>query len=447
MTKVALLTTFQNMPRQYGVVPVVENQMSVLSKFHDDETALFVVEGAENHPDFKRAPENIKVKGHVPMLHLYDYQSGTKKQTHKVSAKGKHRPGTNKNLTNFDKQFKHLVHNLEDELAEYDVIITHDIMFQTWFLVHNAAVREIGRKHPEIRWIHWCHSGPSRWEDKHIKDVHKLRFSGMRNSVFISPNHSMASGFAKMYNVPLERIKVIYHIYDPTKYFRHPLSTELVEKHDLLSPNILVVWPTRIDHLASKGIPLAVNLAAKLGQLTSTKMLFLNSWSSSEQSKTNIAKIKSMAENHGMDLRNLIFSSEMGKEYENGVPPEVCRDMEEIGNMFIFPSISETFSYALAQAAAAKNMLAINENLTVMKELVEDRGEYIANHSEWGGERITVKYDHGIETYCRGRAKELWDQMQVYKPLMQQRHVFQTFTASAVWHKQMKPIIEGTDWI
>ena len=461
-TKVALLTTFLDAKPQYGVVPVVWNQLRMLTKFHDElPIGFFMVEGYDKHEDYASLPEGVRLEPYVPFLHLYDYGAGTSKQIHDVPAEGippaelaglregQHRflSDGKTNITNYDRQVARVEYMLEDELVRYDTIITHDIMFQTWFLVHNQAVRNIARRNPELRWVHWCHSGPTRWDEKAIKGIHMRRFTGMKDSVWVSPNESMAAGFAKMYDISRKQVKVCYHVVDPFKVFKitHDWSRQLIEKHSLFDCDILDVWATRVDHPDAKGMYLALNIMAKLNKLCDAKILFLNSWSDAPSAKRNIGQLRSFAERKQLPSENLIFSSEMGSEWEKGVEPEVVSDMLSIANLFIFPSLSETFSFSLAEAALHKNMLVLNENLAVMKELAGDRADYLAAPAEWGGVRTDVTYDSGVDGYCMGRAEELWAQLQEYKPLMQARHVLRTFRDEWVWENQLRPIIEG-EW-
>lgn len=445
MVKVALLTTLDCLPPMYGLVPVIVNQLKMLSKYHDDEVGLFIMEGSEAKKDWRGMPPNIKLEPFVPFMHLYDYAAeGSPKQEFDVPAEGIHHDGINRNETNFDKQVRLIVDSLENRLMYYDVVITHDIMFQGWFLPHNAACRIVGGHYPKIKWIHWCHSGPSIWGPSLTKGVNKYRFSGMQNSIFVSPNEAMAPGFAKMYNVPRNLIKVVYHIFEPTSFFKfNPISTALVEKHNLLNADVLAVWATRIDHLQGKGIPFAVNFMANLNRLCNAKLMFLNSWSSTDAGRNSIKAIRKIADEKGLPPENLGFSSELDEKWENGVPPEVVHDLLQISNLFIFPSSSETFSYSLAEAAVSKNLLLLNQNLEVMTELAGDTAEYVKTMSDYAGKKITEDYKDGEDGYCAARADEVWTQIKTNKVLMAQRRWLRDFRAQSIWEEQMKPLIEG----
>lgn len=181
MKKVAVLTDFTYLPQQYGLVPAVLSQLRMMLK-NGLKPDLIVMEGFENHEDVKKVPDGVEVKSLIPFMHLFDYQFGTVEQKHPVGPIGE-KPEDRPAITNFKKQVELIVTYLEPELPKYDVIITHDIMFQTWKLIHNQAVREIAKRHPDLKWLHWCHSGPQPRPDR-LTFPHTLRFTGMNNALW-----------------------------------------------------------------------------------------------------------------------------------------------------------------------------------------------------------------------------------------------------------------------
>jgi len=465
----AILTTFQDLPRSYGLVPVVLNQVKQLVN-QGWEVGLYAQQGFETHIDAGDVPEGCELIPRVPFVHLYDYQPGTKEQKHKVDGVGEHHPNGNK--TNFKKQVKLIDEALDPWLMEYPVVITHDVLFQTWFLTHNQAVRNIGKRHPEIRWLHWLHSGPSPRPDE-VGYPHTLRYTGMGNSVFVSPNETMKPQFAEMYDVPQKHVKAVYHIFDPFEFFEmHPLSVEMTKRFKLHSCDALVVWPTRMDHPAPKGMYEAIHLVSQMNRFADVKFLFLNSWSGTDRAKNNIASLKREAEKWGMPKGNLIFSSEIDVKYENGVPHRVVKDMLTLGDMLVLPSKSETFSLIMAEAAACKNMLILNEDLEVFTELGGDRVDYIPTGSEWDGEKVERHHWKGeppkegekkkedperfwretahrllarlgyVDYHCEHCGEPL-GKIGAYNPLRQHRHVLKYFSEDWTYEHQLRPLLEG----
>lgn len=467
LEKVAVLTTFRSLPSGYGLVPVVLSQLRTLAK-HGYEPHFYTEESFARHPDREKVPEGVEVMPKVPMVHLFDYQPGRPEQKHDVEGKGEHHPKGNR--TNFKRQVDYIYDGLEPYLKNYDVILTHDVIFQTWFLTHNGAIRKIADKHPNIRWVHWLHSGPSS-RPQGVKYPHIFRYSDMTNSVWVSPNETMVDKFAEMYHIPRAYVKVVYHTLDPVKFFdMHPLSAKMIEEYNLYDPAVLVVWPTRIDHPEAKGMYEVLEIIGWMNKIlkkdnidNDAVILFLNSWSSNPKAKNTMEKLRKYGYDHGIPRGCVRFSSEMGKEWENGVPWRVVRDMLWVGNCFMSGSVTETFSLATWEAAITKNMLILNERLGVFKELAGDRAEYFEGVEDWGGVRTATNYHPSRDVYFEDMAKkylarlgyvtytcehcgEMLGNIGAYKPLMQSRYALKHFTDDWIWENQIRLLITGEDW-
>lgn len=436
--KVAVLTTFMDLPVTYGLVPVVLNQLQMLVD-HDVETSLFAMEGFEHTEDVKKVPEGVTVKPCVPFMHLFDYQLSTKKQEHAVGPIGEYGEPSK---TNFDKQVKLIVEYLEPELVNYDVVVTHDIMFQGWFLVHNRAVRIIGKKHPKIRWIHWCHSA-SIPRPTNLPYPHSLRFRGMKNAVWVIPNRSMASSFAEMYNIPVDQVKTVHHVFDVQEFFgMHPFSRHLIDKHNLLDCDVLCVWPTRLDHPEGKGVKKAVWLISQISKLKTTKFLILNGGGKDPRTHKSIKLMRAEASKWGLPQENLVFSSEESEEYVQGVPRQVVRDMLLIANLFVLPARSETFSMAMVEASVTKNLCVLNCDLDVMKELGGDNVLYGGFESDHSGTKISRDYEGNPHGIFMNDAKIVVKELEGNKALMHHRNILKITNPHWVWKNQMEPLLK-----
>jgi hypothetical protein len=440
--KVAVFTALADLPRSYGLVPVILNQLDQLVQGGWKVDLYTQAPFNKNHPDAKLIPMSVNLCPDVPFVHIYDYTPGTPAQTFPVDGVGEN---GEPNKTNYVKQVKLLEDALEPKLSKYGVIITHDIIFQGWFVTHNQAIRNIAANNPDIKWIHWVHSGPSA-RPSSLDFPSSLRFTPFPNSVIVCPNKTMGPKFAEMYNMPINSIKTVYHTFDPIKFWdMHPWSVSMIKRYKLLDCDALAVWATRIDHLEGKGMFHGIHLLGQLNKLGNVKMLFLNSWSNHEGAKHNIRRLREEAEKWSVPKGNLLFSSEMGTEYELGVPKQVVRDLGMIGDMFIFPSQSETFSLSMVEMAAMKNMLMLNEDLKVLPELCGDRADYFKASSEWGGMRDTTDYKPSAEQYWMDKAHEFWKTFNEYKPLQQHRHVLKYYNNEWVFKNQLEPLLKG-EW-
>lgn len=435
MRKIAVLTDFLDFPMQYGLVPAVLNQLRTLQK-HGYGPDLFVVEGTENEESVRLVPKGIKIKPCVPFMHLYDYQSGTREQKQKVGPIGEYVSEGKPSKTNLKKQIQLAEELLEPELQRYDTIIEHDLLYQTWKIPYNQAIRNIGERHPSIKWIHWCHSAPSA-RPHNLKYPHTLRFTPMDNSVWVTMNDAMRPGFALQYNTNIENIKTVYHSIDyPTYRGFHPLSTEIWNKHQLWKPELIVASVTRFDHAAAKGVYEIAEFVRELKKLTSTQLIYVNSWSHTDKAKQHIEKLRKIDP-------SAIFTSEFDPKYEKGVPHEVVRDMFDISNVHIFASKSETFSFTMIEAALGKNYLVINRNLKPLTELMpEQYAKHVPWESDWGGTRTTETYKPSKQLYIYDRAKEVYQAYLDDKALRAHRHAIQRFSPETVWEKQYKRLLE-----
>jgi hypothetical protein len=441
MTKVAVLTDFSYLPPQYGLVPTVLAQLDTLIR-HGVDTTLIVMEGFQNHPDAKKIPKEVKVLIAVPFMHLYDYSLGSVEQEELVGPIGEPPTPDSKPKTNLKKQIQLATEMFETHLPAFDVIITHDILYQTWKIPFNAAIRAVADKHPNIKWVHWCHSAPQpRPHNIGYPDI--LRFTSMPNSIWVTPNESMASGFALQFNIGIDHVKAVYHQINLDELMRHPLSIELLHKHKLNEAAILIVCPTRIDHAAGKRLDKIAALAGHLNKLAPTKLLFLNSWSGGEENKNTVNWIRDAALKTGLSQDGIIFTSEHNKKWLNGVPHQVVFDMLTLSNVFILASEAETFSLITAEAAITKNLLVLNDDLSMMHELYGDGAIYIPFGSSWGGVSTNRNYQPNEEAFMFDKAKEIVECLKMDKPLIANRTALLKFNEEWVWKNQLKPLIEG----
>ena len=467
--KVAVLTDFEELDPKYGLTPVVLSQLRMLSKF-GYKPGFFVKESFEAMAEITidkeyttikyprkelefTLPLAVELKPFIPFMHLYDYQDGTIEQVHDIGPIGEHGPPA---VTNFAKQVELIEQYLEPEISKYDVVLTHDALYQGWMVVINKAIRNIGSRHPEIKWIHWCHSSPAnRPPASKRKYPVNLRYMDMSNSLWVSPNSAMASGFALQYDVQRNRVRVIHHVVDWGEYYGWlPITEQIIEKHSLLEGDIVCVWPVRFDHPKGKGLKYAVWIVGCMNRLCNAKLVFINSQASSKQMNKVVKNLKKEAKEWGLPEENLVFTSEMDKKYLQGMPRAVVHQLFEIGNLFILASESETQSLVMLEAMADKNICVINKNLP-LKEVTGDHVLYTPFPAHWADRLTQVDYGDPKE-YFMEEARRIWDGLQRVGepewvgmkhlvPYRAHRYVLRRHSEKYIWEREMKPLIEG-DW-
>lgn len=74
-------------------------------------------------------------------------------------------------------------------LQDVDVCIMHDILYQGWHLVHNAAIRQAQKSLPGVRFLAFTHSLPVSRPQK-LEEPFSFRFTAMPNTRFVYPSYS-----------------------------------------------------------------------------------------------------------------------------------------------------------------------------------------------------------------------------------------------------------------
>lgn len=264
----------------------------------------------------------------------------------------------------------------------------------------------------------------------------------MANSVYVTANEGMRSTFAIMLDAPKTLVKCVYHAADAeTFYGFHPVTIELLKRHDLFSPDVVCVWPVRFDQPRAKNLERAIYFIGQMNKIGSAKLVFANSWSKDREPL--IANLRRTAEQWGLSKENLIFTSELGKKYVDGVPRQVVHNLFEIGNLFVNPSQCETFGLIKLEAALCKNYLVLNEDLEVDRELMGDTTDYIGFGSHCNMKKVKRKYEPDEKTFLLEQAQRVYNEIISCKPLVAHKHALRHFSEKHIWKTQFKTLIEG----
>jgi hypothetical protein len=121
----------------------------------------------------------------------------------------------------------------------------------------------------------------------------------------------------------------------------------------------------------------------KLGY--SVVLIVANQWCTVTQHRQSVAQYKETARKLGLqDGVDLIFTSDLGKQYEVGIPHYMIRELFQLTNLFIFGSKEESFGLVVPEAALAGNFLVLNANLLNQREITADKALYV----EFGSHEI-----------------------------------------------------------
>lgn len=468
--RIGILTTFYDFNKAYSLCSVVEAQLIALVKYGYNPV-LFV------HDNFKGdVPKGVEIRKIVPRFKLIDYSAN------QPVAK------------DFFEQVKKIKEALEQNLQDIDVAFTHDWIFQGWFLPYNVAMREADLK---CKWLHWIHSAPS--PRPAVQYPHDCRYKMMPNSKLIYMNNYDVIRLAEMYDGWADDIRVVYNPLDVRSFTEyHPLTKGLIEKYKLLEADIIDIYPISMTRaVGGKQPDKIIWLLSKLKKLgKSVRFIVCNAHSTAEKEKTLVKKYLEYAKECGLDEGDVIFTSlyenpepnefyllkcpnceyTYGQEqngqvsykydketficdkckkeitrsqfrkidrspnprfpYESGVPNEVIRQLFQISNLFVFPTMSENCPLILLEAAQGKNLLVLNKSFEPLREFFGENALYF----EFGSLIEKVNYQDD-EKYYEDMAKIIIAELKNNKPLNAFNNLKQKFNIDWIFRNQLEPLL------
>lgn len=410
--KIGILTTFYCWSRAYSLTSVVENQLLALVK-HGYKPVLFV---HDNFKDDKEIPKGVEIRKVIPRFHLVDYSSNQPLEE------------------GFDEQVETTKKALEEHLKDIDVVLTHDFIFQGWFLSYNVAMRQ-AQPSLKCRWLHWIHSAPCIRPE--IKYPHDCRYKIMPNSKLIYMNDYDVLRLAEMYAGTMDDVRVVYNPLDPRSYLGlHPFVCKLIDKYKLLEADIVDIYPVSSTRFGGKQVKKVIRLLAEMKkQGKSVRFVCPNAHANADREKRAIEDLIHYGIEQGLIRKEMIFTSLEGKEYELGVPREVVKDLFALANLFIFPTNSENCPLILLEAALSKCLLVLNEDFAPLRDFFGKNALY-----HGFGSLITQRNYEDEDHWYHDVALIIIGELNTNKSLNAFTHLKQKFNYDYIFKHQLLPL-------
>jgi len=416
--KVGILTTFTNLDTQYSLASVVKEQLRVLVKY-GYSPVLFTL---NSFHDDKAVPAGVELRKVIPQLILEPYGA--------------------RNLDNFENDVEKARTAFMAHMGDIDVCLTHDIIFINSYLPYNEALRRaIDSGLTDIRWLHWMHSGPS------IRPVLKgdpydILYTLPKNSKLVYMNHTDSLRAAEMYGIWPKDVRIIFNTTDVRDLFDfHPLTCELIESYDLFNADVVANYPLSSTRMGDGGKQLhkviwIMGEIKKQGK--SIRIIVPNAHANAPREKGEIERMYQFAEFHGVERRELIFTSlHNAPKWEHGVPKKVVSDLFAISNVFIFPSVSENCPLVLQEAMANKNLLVLNYSFPAMRDFAGENAMYF----RFGSLVDDPQYPGGEDNYMRDIGLLIISALNQNKALGANRKFLKEMNADTVFKQQLEPAI------
>ena len=426
--KVAILTMFNGLSTYYSLVNVVGEHIKALLDANIEVSILV----SEDCPDSDR--HGIFLDKRLEWIKVTNRYKGERIHWRNYS---------NPNIRVHDElldEAETVGKDLVEKLKDKDVCMMHDILYQGMHLLHNLAIRYAQSRLPNLRFIAMTHSLPDTSQvGKDIKWPHSARYSPMKNTIFAYPTKCGLEALSKQYNVDIGKCRVINNSIN----LLENMSKEVNEIHyriDLLSPDILIVYPARATR--AKQFEKVSMLAGYIKKVTfkSIKIVFCDSPAVEFDRETYKEFIIKIGLENGLDQRDMIFTSDLGYYY--GVKREVVLELFTLSNLFICPSFTESFSLTTLEAASRGNLLVINDAVPALNELGKVLDVY---RMKWSArkffETTKERYIPSEDEYFKYHAQNIVDSIYKNPVLKAKTLVRQRYSPKYIYENQIRPIL------
>lgn len=416
--RIAILTTFQDFDSAYSLVNIALDQCRMLKKYGYEYT-IFVNEEF-NKDDLAKYSSEFNVSASMPIAY-----------------------GMTEDII-IDEFVDRLTEAYYEALKDFDVVLTHDIMFQGWFISHNKAVRNVIPKLPNIRWFHWVHSAPGARSTKGYPV--SLRYNKAPNAKYVYLNHDDRLRFAEYIGGNTEDVRIVYNPLDLRDFYEmHEDSVEIIDRYDLMSADIMQVYPFSCTRMRDKGVHKIIAMfgAFKKYFNKNVKLVLCNAHTTRGRERQAVEEMVQLAEKHGLTEEEVIFTSRYKPErpeeggWTYSTPHRVIRDLLKISNIFIFPTVSEACSKVLLEASSAGCYMVLNGSFKPMKEFANQNAVY----HDFGSLRENVDHgEMGEDKWLEEVAKATMPGFLAEKSIAQKTYMKQKFNIDYIFRHQLEPL-------
>lgn len=324
-------------------------------------------------------------------------------------------------------------------LSDVNVCIMHDIHYQGWHLVHNAAIRKAQEKLPHVRFIAVTHSAPANRPPATIYPF-SCRYTPMPNTVYVYPTYSGIPALARQYDVPEGKCRVIYNTLDIISGMSDDVKL-IHSKTDLLSPDILIIYPGRLTSGKKFEKTAALAGAMKRKSELAVKVVFCDFPCMDIEPEKYKFAIRKIGIYCGLSEDDMAFTSDLG--FPKGFPRSGVFELFTLSNLFICPSYSESFGLTVLEAASRGNFLVLNEAVPALEEVGKKLKAYFMRWDARNfGFDTKENYNPSEQAYLEEHALSIVNKMRDNAVLYAKTISRQRFSPKWVWFNQLQPLLE-----
>jgi glycosyltransferase involved in cell wall biosynthesis len=355
--RIAIATNFQDLNCGYSLVSVVLDQIAMLYRYGHD-VHLYVNE--RYNPAYEEEVAHYvhacTIHKTVPFGHLHDYQ--------KVAEMSAESQEYSRRIFEFMCQ----------EFPQYDAVFTHDWIFTGWNLPFALAIRAMAHTNvQQPQWFHWIHSVPSRVEG--TKDWWEIDTFGPGHFI-VFPNNCDRVRVAESFHANLAQVYRIPHARDLRNLADFCAdSMRFIDAFPgVMQADVVQVYPASVDRLSAKQLEKVIHIFAAFKRRSLTGCLVVvDQWATTLQRKEDVERYKMLASGLGLVTEGpgteVVFTSDFEPpNFERGVSRKMLYDLMQCSNLFVFPTMEESWGLVSVEAALAGAFIVTNKSLEVSQE-------------------------------------------------------------------------------
>jgi glycosyltransferase involved in cell wall biosynthesis len=290
--------------------------------------------------------------------------------------------------TTFDDDVEKVYLSLKEHLKDIDIVITHDWIYQPGALKQNLAARRVIKDYPNIRWLHWIHSATPPYTIANLRPIFqeeylKLMEQPFPNSFYIAFNRIAMPSVAKNFGVSDDVVKYVPHAIDLGSYYgMDELTKKLFDEKKIWSADAVCVYPIRLDR--GKQVEYVIKTMSQLKEFDMQVRLIIADFHSTGGDKLVYRdELKNLAIDWGLVGNDITFTSEFDKSWGYQMPWEILAKIEQYANVYIHPSVSETYSLTTQEAGVGGAVVVLNQDFPPYRDIYGPHAIYRKYSSNW----------------------------------------------------------------
>lgn len=369
----------------------------------------------------------------------------------------------------FDADVEKLTKSFAEHLKDIDIVITHDFVYQPAALKHNIAVRQVAKDNPNIKWLHWIHSATPPYTLSNLRPIFKDEFlkifeKPFPNSNYIAFNQIARESIARNFNVADDVVKYVPHPIDLARYYGFDkIATKLFDDKKLWQADAVCVYPIRLDR--GKQVEYVIRTMGELKKFNmSVRCIIVDFHSTGGDKVTYRDEMKNLGIDCELTPKELTFTSEFHEEWKVRVPWETTTKLIQYSNVYMHPSVSETYSLTTQEAGVGGAVVVLNQDFPPFRDIYGPNAIYRKYSSNWDvlasnkeaydeKTRTETKYgppespefsrEEFERVFHHNTAGQIAFQLKNSKNLALQTHLRKNRNLEAVFKNHLEPLIYG----